>query len=126
MKRLNLTREKLYDLVWEKPVSRLEEELGVKSSELRGYCIKSEIPLPEQGHWSKVQFGKEVTKMPLPPASVNELNEDIAVEEQEISKADPPIMFPGENELSFKVSDRLINPDPLIVAAENGLNMGGE
>ena len=77
MKSLNLTRKELYDLVWKKPVSRLAEELGVKPSELRGYCIKFEIPLPEQGHWSRVQFGKEVTKSPLPPASVNELNEEI-------------------------------------------------
>lgn len=77
MKSLNLTRKELYDLVWEKPVSRLAEELGVKPSELRGYWIKFEIPLPEQGHWSRVQFGKEVTKSPLPPTSVNELNEEI-------------------------------------------------
>ena len=34
MKSLNLTRKELYDLVWEKPVSRLAEELGVKPSEL--------------------------------------------------------------------------------------------
>ncbi|MDB5152291.1 MAG: hypothetical protein JWR54_1042 [Mucilaginibacter sp.] len=77
--------------------------------------------MPEQGHWSRVQFGKEVTKMPLPPAPANELTDEIVIEEKDISRADPPIMFPGENELSFKVSDRLTNPDPLIVAAENGL-----
>ncbi|GGH23900.1 hypothetical protein [Mucilaginibacter phyllosphaerae] len=121
MKSLNLTRKEIYDLVWEKPVSHLAEELGIKPSELRGYCVKFEIPLPEQGHWSRVQFGKEVTKTPLPPASVNELSEEIVIEEKEIYKVDPPIMFPGENELSFKVPDRLINPDPLIVVAENGL-----
>ena len=101
MKSLNLTRETLYDLVWERPVSRLAEKLGVKPSELRGYCIKSEIPLPEQGHWSRVQFGKEVTKTPLPPASVNELTEEIVIEEKDIPKAALPIMFPRESELSF-------------------------
>jgi hypothetical protein len=39
MKSLNLTRKEIYDLVWEKPVSHLAEELGVKPSELRDYCI---------------------------------------------------------------------------------------
>jgi hypothetical protein len=121
MKSANLTREELYDLVWEKPVSHLAEELGAKPSKLREYCIKSEIPLPEQGHWSRVQFGKEVTKTPLPTTSGKELTEEIVIEEKEICRAGPPIMFPGENELSFKVSDRLIKPDALIVAAENGL-----
>jgi len=86
MKSLNLTREEIYDLVWEKPVSHLAEELGVKPSELRGYCVKFEIPLPEQGHWSRVQFGKEVTKTPLPPASVNELSEEIVIEEKKFTK----------------------------------------
>ncbi len=30
MKSFNFTRKELYDLVWEKPVSRLAEELGIK------------------------------------------------------------------------------------------------
>jgi hypothetical protein len=121
MKKLNQTREELYHLIWEKPVSRLADELGVKPSELRAYCVKYEIPLPEQGHWSRVQFGKEVKKTPLPPTPVNEPLEEIVNKETEILEPESPIIFPGENELSFKVPDRLIKPDSLIVAAENGL-----
>jgi hypothetical protein len=119
MEKLNFSREELYVLVWEKPISRLAEELEIKSAELRKYCEKFNIPLPEQGHWSRVQFGKPVTKTPLPPA--HEPAEEVIIEKNEISEVEPPIIFPGENELSFKVTDRLINPDPLIIAAENGL-----
>ncbi|MBE9585703.1 hypothetical protein IM792_14700 [Mucilaginibacter sp. JRF] len=121
MEKHKLSREELYHLVWEKPISRLAEELGIKSTELRKYCLRSEIPLPEQGQWSKIQFGKEVTKTSLPPVSASEPTEEVVIEKKDISEVEPPIMFPGENELSFKVPYRLINPDPLIIAAENGL-----
>jgi hypothetical protein len=34
---------------------------------------------------------------------------------------EPPPVYPGENELLFKVPDTLIHPDKLILAAEKSL-----
>ena len=94
---------------------------------MRKYCRDLNIPLPDQGHWSRIKFGKPVTKIPLPPAPAIETCEPESAkyspepEKPAVLAPKPPILFPGENELSFKVPDRLINPDQLIIAAEKGL-----
>jgi hypothetical protein len=128
MKTLDLTREELYTLVWAKPVSRLATELGVKSWDIVKRCKQLTIPLPEQGHWARIQHGNPVEQTPLPPlpseVTVSEIatgTEDTRVDQssrQTPLVPEPPILFPGEKELSFAVPDRLINPDKLIIAAE--------
>jgi len=125
METLKIGRQELYTLVWNKPVSRLADELNVKAADLRKYCKALNIPLPEQGHWSRIQFGKPVEQVPLPPAP-EPISPEPAPDTTEpapivVQNPEPPIYFPGETELSFKVPDRLINPDPLILAAERGL-----
>ncbi|MGZ3763324.1 MAG: hypothetical protein ACXVB0_12815 [Mucilaginibacter sp.] len=45
-----LTRTELYLLVWEIPISKLAEQLKVKSTTLRKICIKEGIPLPPVGY----------------------------------------------------------------------------
>lgn len=128
METLNLSREELYEHVWSKPVSRLEQELSLSNWDIKQLCKKMEVPLPPVGHWSRVQFGKPVERLALPPLS--------AEAEQALMKAETspepdlresrqvheaPILFPGEKELSFAVPYRLINPDKLIIAAEHTL-----
>lgn len=128
METLNLNREELYELVWAKPVSRLAQELTLSNWDIKQWCKKLEVPLPPVGHWARIQFGKPVERIPLPPLSHEA--EKILVKAETSTEADlresrqvhePPILFPGEKELSFAVPDRLIHPDKLIVAAEHTL-----
>jgi hypothetical protein len=130
MPQLNFTREEIYEMVWAKPVSHIAEELGVKASEIRKYCRELIVPLPEQGHWSRIQFGKSVEQTPLPPLpepAVKTPPETIPGQNAPDTSAtrqvpdELPVFFPGEIELSFRVPDRLIHPDKLILAAEQGL-----
>ena len=66
MDKLNFTRKELYDLVWSIPMLSLSKEYNISDVGLRKICIRMSIPLPKAGHWQKLQFGKEVVKIPLP------------------------------------------------------------
>jgi hypothetical protein len=61
-----LTREKLYDLVWETPMSRLAKSFGLSDVGLRKICTKRKIPTPPLGYWAKLAHGKKVRRPPLP------------------------------------------------------------
>ncbi len=60
-----LTRQELYDLVWSKPMTTLAKEFNLSDNGLRKICKKNDIPLPNAGHWAKVQSGYKTTKIQL-------------------------------------------------------------
>ena len=59
-------REKLYQQVWEKPVSSVAKDEGVSDNAVRKWCINLNIPLPERGYWAKLKAGQSVRKTKLP------------------------------------------------------------
>ncbi|SHL96237.1 hypothetical protein [Mucilaginibacter sp. OK098] len=59
------SREELYEHIWSKPVSKLEAELSLSNWDIKQWCKKLEVPLPPVGHWSRIQFGKPVERIPL-------------------------------------------------------------
>jgi hypothetical protein len=60
-------REQLYESVWSSPMSKLAKRLGVSDVGLAKACRRADIPLPGVGFWAKVQHGKKVKRIPLPP-----------------------------------------------------------
>lgn len=62
-----LKRERLYELVWTVPMSRLCRDLDISDRGLAKLCARVNIPVPPRGYWAKLQFGKPVTKPPLGP-----------------------------------------------------------
>ena len=60
------SRIELYELVWAKPMTHLAKELGLSDVGLRKICVKYGIPLPLQGYWSRLQFGKQDPRPELP------------------------------------------------------------
>lgn len=67
--RIKLHRDKLYEMVWEKPMTVLAKEYGLSDVGLRKICKKMNIPLPPQGYHLRTHKGK---KTPLPPAGKHE------------------------------------------------------
>jgi hypothetical protein len=49
------TRKQLYELVWSKPMTQLAKEFGLSDNGLRKICKKYDIPLPNMGHWQKLE-----------------------------------------------------------------------
>lgn len=60
-----VTREQLYELVWQEPMLRIGERLGVSSSYMARVCTEMRVPRPAPGYWAQVEFGKKPNKPPL-------------------------------------------------------------
>lgn len=64
------SRQELYDLVWSEPKSSLASRLGISDVGLAKACRRADIPVPGLGYWAKLQHGKKVRRLPLPPAAL--------------------------------------------------------
>lgn len=64
---MQISREDLYDRVWREPMRAIAPTLGLSDVGLRKICGKAHIPVPERGHWARVQAGKKTIKSALPP-----------------------------------------------------------
>ena len=132
-----LSREELYALVWEKPMTKLAQEFGFSDNGLRKICKKHNIPLPNLGYWTKKAYNKKVKQPPLPPIKNGEPSK-IYIEKREkapsAAKASNAKIYPPkihalidfemlpENKIS--VLDTLVEPHPLIRTAEKCLTKG--
>src|SRR5487761_2542832 len=59
-----ISRAELYDLVWERPISLVAPGLGISGPGLKKLCERNGIPVPERGHWAKLQHAKRVRRRP--------------------------------------------------------------
>jgi len=66
MREMNLTREQLYNLVWEKPLSFIIDSYGGTYQEIKDLLKKYNIPSPENGYWSRIRAGHSIAKPVLP------------------------------------------------------------
>jgi hypothetical protein len=60
-----ITRKLLYDLIWSKPLTKVQLELGLTYNQIKNICNEKKIPLPGSGFWVKKQYGKPLTILPL-------------------------------------------------------------
>ena len=85
------TRQELFELVWSMPMTKLSKQFELSDVGLRKICIKNQIPLPPQGHWTRKQFGKEDPTPDLPKRNFNptiKLNDEYKIQfNREISEA---------------------------------------
>jgi hypothetical protein len=65
---INWDREKLYDLIWAKPMRIVAREYGLSDVALAKVCKKLHIPRPGVGYWRRKECGFKVERAPLPPA----------------------------------------------------------
>jgi hypothetical protein len=61
-----LSRQELYELVWDRPRTQLAEEFGLSDVALGKICRKFRVPTPPVGYWAKKAHGKPTATMPLP------------------------------------------------------------
>ena len=76
------SRQELFELVWSMPMTKLSKQFELSDVGLRKICIKHQIPLPLQGHWTRKQFGKEAPRPELPDKDFNpiiEINDDYKI-----------------------------------------------
>ena len=114
-------RQSLYEQVWNKPLSHLAIDYDVKSWDIQTWCKQLHIPLPDRAYWSRQRHGLPVEQLPLPDFTADQqLLTSIKTKPAETPE---PIHFPKETELSFKVPDRLKDPDAITLDAKAGLEV---
>jgi hypothetical protein len=58
--------KKLFELVWERPVSQVSREFGLSDKWLTRICKQNGIPTPPRGYWAKLDAGGAPRKPELP------------------------------------------------------------
>jgi len=119
---MKTTRKELFDKAWELPMTKLAKEFGCSDVGLRKACVKNQIPLPPQGHWQKLSYGKGFTKPKLP---LPDFNPDISIDPQAVKIAKKAHQETVEVEATVKtitnpqitIAKNLNNPHPLISQA---------
>ena len=64
-----LTREDLYQMVWDRPTVQVAAELGFSDVMIGKICKRMDVPKPPLGYWRKKETGKNVKRSPLPKAT---------------------------------------------------------
>ncbi len=129
MEQITLNRQQLYELVWTTPLSKLAKQYHISDYGLRKICKKMNIPLPNLGHWQKLQYLKPVLKIDLPTnysgrdeVTLNAIDEKDEVKKREVSIKTSLIKeIESNKELPMRVPTKLKNPDSLIVQAQDDL-----
>ena len=120
-KKITLTREELYQVAWQEPLTSISKRLAVKYDDLRKIYRNLEIPIPSGGYWSKFRWGitSEIISLPLDYTGENQ------IELYQKEPGDPDIIRDTREsseecntEPLFKVPLRLTNPDKLTMDAK--------
>jgi hypothetical protein len=122
---VTLTREQLYELVWQKPVSRLAEEYGISNVGLAKICGRAGVPTPPRGYWALLEAGRAPPRPPLPKLpNVPNIRLKPRAAGPAAPEPDPLAVRLAEEkrpENRIVVQERLHAPSELVAAAKTAL-----
>lgn len=112
-----MTRKRLYALVWQTPMSRLAKTFGLSDVGLRKICTKHDIPTPPLGYWAKVAHGKRVRQPPLPS---RDDRDDVAINlRQRVGPEMPPAIKAAQDAALAREASHA----PVVVPAERPVKL---
>ena len=94
MEKQTLSRKELYDLAWSESMLSLSKKYSISDVGLRKICIRMSIPIPQNGHWQKIQFGKKVNQPPLPPNHSGDAEVTLAIRSEDMKHVSVDGLFP--------------------------------
>jgi len=129
MEKQTITRQELYTMVWQESLTAISKRLNIQYSHLRKICKEMLVPVPPNGHWSKLQFNKpvEILELPQDYSGTNEITmypspNAIGNPDNLTLHKKPATKVTDDNvTLLFKVPKTLTNPDDMIVKAQKQL-----
>lgn len=130
MKKITLIRQELYIMVWNEPLLSIVKKYQITYPELRKVLLNLDIPIPENGYWSKLKFGKKVEIKPL-SGDYNGKNDIELIERViDVETVSEAVMKPDNtndegNNNNYRVPEKLTNPDILILNTKECFNAGG-
>ena len=83
-----ITRKKLYEKVWTKPMIAICKEYGLSDVGMAKLCKRHDIPRPPRGYWAQVQHGQKPRRAKLPNP---DQDATVEIHETEKNRLDPEI-----------------------------------
>ncbi|GLB47699.1 hypothetical protein [Neptunitalea lumnitzerae] len=119
----SIDRLELYNLIWSTPVTHILTDLNISNTNFKKICKDFHIPLPPNGYWQKIKFGKRVEKIALPENKLE--SEKIELKKYTTSlhkKSIDQLAIELQTKTTFNINrKKLIKPDPIVSAAKNDL-----
>lgn len=122
-----VNRSKLYQLVWQEPMSRLAASFGMSDVGLAKVCRKHDIPCPPRGYWAKKQHGQKPPQIPLPKQDddpvlrLNDPSDPAVVAVAERHAAIKKVAVDEQSKGSISVSETLRGAHDLVSRANQEL-----
>jgi hypothetical protein len=107
-------REKLYQEVWEKPVTEIAKRYKVSDVAIHKVCKSLDIPTPGPGYWARVRAGKPVKQIPLPNSDKPETKSGIRTNlepQPEIAKDLLQFLSLEDKSIVLSVATQIRTPD---------------
>ena len=118
-----LTREELYNLVWQTPMQHVAAQYGITGNGVAKICDRLNVPYPYRGYWAKKAAKKPVKQLPL-PATKFSTPTDVTIAPTPPGRPSSTSSMPSElkdsydeaksRAASIRVSTSLRNPHPVI------------
>jgi len=124
------TRELLYELVWSKSTTTISKEYRISTNDLRKLCKYYDVPLPLQGHWSKIKHNKPTILIELQESDKKTIEEYQLVKRKDGDDDIPFFKSPflkrvyevkKDKSFNLAVPSTLRNPHPLIIKTKKRL-----
>lgn len=122
-RKIELTREEVYERVWDKPTADLAAELGISDVAVGKLCRRMGVPKPPRGYWARIEAGQKVAKAPLPdpgPGTVRYVTY-YPPAEMELPPSTAALL---KDEISVDVPSDLHDPSPLVATFARFLTTG--
>jgi len=123
-----MSRQQLYDEVWEKPTYKVAMKYGLSDVGLAKICKRNNIPKPPLGYWAKLAHGHKVEQPELPqseeekPIAVKTMNARLGIEDPGLlERAEELVAYEKRDENKIVVPDELTKPHSIIVEAKRTL-----
>jgi hypothetical protein len=127
---VTFTREQLYELVWQKPISRLAEEYAISNVGLGKICARAGVPTPPRGYWALLEVGRAPARPPLPKGPsvplIRLIPRAAAPATPEHDPLSARLADEKRPENRIVVPDRLTSPSELVAAAKAALHAAKE
>lgn len=112
---VKLTREQLYERVWQTPVARLAAEFGISDNGLRKICKRLDVPCPPVGWWAKKAAGHKAKTIRLAPAQAGTpAQANISPTPEDTGDLRPKIQEVARSFGETSIPERLVRPHPVI------------
>lgn len=121
--RFVIEREKLYEAIWNEPITQISKKNGLSYANLLKQCKEYSIPVPPAGYWTKLEFGKAVEKPPLPQHPQSEIEVQYVGQRKEKAPTRiTPVVKPEVTSLKVEMegesAQKFVNINSLIFLSE--------